>query len=180
VSNVESTANNDYLLLSVQRTGTRFVQRLLTDAGIKTAQIHAVATREKQIEGWLSRNEAEDLPIIVPLRHPFSVAHSWLIRGDILENMFEQWRQLILFCERSRVLFLPVDCHDQRNDYLAEMSAGVGKVLKTDWKPHGHKVGTEYMTQFNRERIALLLKNSFFSKFYNGDVPHETWRGDHD
>lgn len=163
----------DFLLLSVQRTGTRFVQRILTEAGIKTAQIHAVPTRAKQIEDWISKNDTEDLPIIVPMRHPFSVAHSWLIRGDVMEDMFEQWRQLILYCERSRCLFLPVDSPD-RNNHLAELAAGVGKELSTDWTPYGHKAGTEYMTQYNRERIDLLLKNSFFSRFYNGSVPHGT------
>ena len=163
----------DYLLVSVQRSGTRFLQRILTAAGIKTAQIHPVPTRTNQLDGWLAKNKAEDLPIIVPMRHPFSVAHSWRNRSEPVEKMFEQYRYLTEICEQSKSLFLPVD-HRDRDFYLAHMALELDTELETDWEPYGHKNGCSYLDPDEQRQIAELVASPFVSKFYNGSVPHGT------
>ncbi len=163
----------DYLLVSVQRSGTRFCQRILSAAGIKTAQIHPVPTRAKQIDGWLTRNKAEHLPIIVPMRHPFSVAHSWRLRGELVEKMFAQYKMLEAICAVSTPLFLPVD-HPDRDDYLELMSAVLETPLTTDWAKYAHKPGTVFIDSRARADIAALVAKPFCGKFYNGSVPHGT------
>jgi hypothetical protein len=165
----------DYLLVSVQRTGTRFTQRILDNAKIKTAQIHAVDTRAKQLDAWLEQNEmADGVPIVVPLRHPLNVAQSWLHRKDQLDQMFDQWRYLAEIIAKSKPLFLPVD-HGERELYLDEMSDYMGVKLWTDWKKYGEKpgAGDVIINKPTVDRLNEMIATTFLQDFY-AEVPHGT------
>lgn len=167
----------DYLLLSVQRSGTRFTQRILTQAGVTTAQIHPVETRRTQLQGWLDKNSKEGLPIIVAMRHPLSVAKSWRARSEPVEKMFEQYQLLIELCELSRPIFLPVD-HPERDDFLHFMGKELGLTLETDWAKYGHRpdhpsAQIELETAVHNQ-VAELCATELISALYTEDVPHGT------
>lgn len=173
--------DRDLLLVTVQRTGTRFVQRLLREGGITTAQIHAVATRSKQLDGWIEKNKKEGLPIIVSLRHPLSVAQSWLHRAANNEpkefqfdRMMDQWAYLVEIVAASKPLFLPVD-HPEKESYLDEMARYVGQPLDTDWEKYGHRPGSEdvKLSKADIDGINELIATTFLADFYD-EVPHGT------
>ena len=174
--------DNDLLLLSVQRNATRFTQRMLGNFKIKAQQIHPVETRRDQLEGWMLKNSREQRPIIVPLRHPISVAKSWVARsepgepaGFQIEQMFKQYELLFEFAEISDTLWLPVD-HPERNGYIAIMSMRLKLHFSTNWKPYGARpvdrqpvLSTD--TQF---QINELLMHPLLSDIYTQEVPHGT------
>ena len=175
--------NKDLLLVTVQHTGTRFVQRLLSEADIQTAQIHAVDTRKKQLDSWLNQNEMADLPIIVSLRNPVNVAQSWWFRANKhsthnpflqIQEMFKQWAYLAKIIAVSKPLFLPVD-HPEREHYLQEMSVELGRPLSTRWKKYGHRPGAETIKLSNAtiDGINELIATTFLKDFYQ-EVPHGT------
>ncbi len=161
------------LLLSVQRSGTRFTQRILQQDHIKTAQLHAAPTMMVRVEEWLKKCCDEGLPIIVPLRHPFSVAHSWRLRGDRLEDMFEQWRLLIQCCDRCEPYYLPVD-HPEREGFLDELREATGAPIETRWKKYGHKPCMAFLTPDELRQVNELCASEFVQAFYTEDVPHGT------
>lgn len=175
--------NKDYLLVSVQYTGTRFTQRILADAKIQTAQIHPVKTRSKQLDGWLEQNQMADLPIIVPIRNPLNVAESWISRAKQhskdeaamrIPAMFAQWAYLAEIIAVSKPLFLPVD-HPEKELYLDEMADVLGVKLWTDWKKYGHKPGAEKIALTNQQITELneLIGTTFLADFY-AEIPHGT------
>lgn len=173
--------DKDYLLITVQRTGTRFLQRILSAAKIKTAQIHPVKTRVKQIDGWLQLNNCHDLPIIVSLRHPFLVCQSWMLRAERrepeqfqIDAMFDQWEYLNRIISESKPLFVPVD-HANRQGYLDELGDYLVCSLETDWQKYGHKPGAEKMSipAWAADQLNELIATTFLSEFYS-EVPHGT------
>lgn len=170
----QPSLERDLLLVSVQRTGTRFTQRILTAAKIKTAQIHPVQTRTNQLDNWLKKNTKQNLPIIVSLRHPISVALSWRSREDSVEKMFDQWAYLVQIIAVSKPLFLPVD-HPEKQEYLDELSRYVGKPLETDWKKYGNRPVTPpaELSSGEIDQCNQLVATTFLSDFYE-DVPHGT------
>lgn len=173
---VQINENQNGLLLSVQRSGTRFTQRILTAGGLKTAQLHSAPTMMDRIELWLERCCQLGLPIVIPMRHPVSVAKSWYARGDQLDDMFEQWRLMIQCAERCRPWFLPVD-HPERDEFLAELSEGIGgERLKTDWHKYGSKPGSQdvILNKSTMNQLNELIATEFVSAFYTEDVPHGT------
>ena len=172
---MQIATNRHGLLLSVQRTGTRFVQRILQQAGIKPAQLHAAQAHMDRIEIWLEKCRDEGLPIIIPLRHPISVAKSWRVRGEPLEAMFDQWALLAEIVDVSRPLFLPVD-HPERDEFLREMSGQLNMDLQTRWKKYGSKPGSNdvVLTPVDTLAVQELIANTFLKYFYTEDVPHGT------
>ena len=165
--------NQNGLILSVQRSGTRFIQRVLTQAGLKTAQLHTAPQMMERIEVDLKKCCDEGLPVVIPLRHPFSVAHSWKNRGEQLDDMFKQWELLIQTVDRCNPWFVPVD-HPERQHFLDELADDTGLALETRWKKYGSKPGMAYLDPDEQELVNQLVATEFVQAFYTEDVPHGT------
>ncbi len=171
-----SSLNFRALIVSVQRSGTRFTQRLLQEHGLKTLQLHAVDRQRERIQKLYELCQDEGYPVVVPLRHPFEVANSWRSRFEPLEKMFEQWRELTEICNEIDVYFLPID-HPDRQIYLKTLSDCVGVPLETRWKKYGHKPGNAEFTQDEIKSLIELAHSPFVTQFYGEDVSHGTRAG---
>ncbi len=104
---------------------------------------------------------AQALPLVIPFRHPYRVAHSWNLSRWPLDEMFRGYRT---FVERFLPLkphLMPVDS-PRRAEVLARISASIGVDLKTDGsvvnslhKTHGMK-----MSEFSPSADVIALAKS--------------------
>jgi len=84
------------------------------------------------------REKLKEYPCIVPLRHPVSVAESWIARADPnrrhvkIEELCDYWRRLITVVDPFRPYYLPID-RPEREARLQAINDGLGLELKTDW-----------------------------------------------
>lgn len=146
-------------IFSVQHTGTRFTQDLLTRHGIESVQAHPVKSRQLFIRGWLRRCKDNDWPIVVPLRIVQEVAQSWLRRDKDIDAMFDQWRMLNDELVGYEICPLPIDSAFIRESHLDYLAQRCGVEMKTDWQNYGAIADSErVMMPFDLcERIGGLL-----------------------
>ena len=76
----------------------------------------------------------DQMPCIVPLRHPDAVAGTWAARNRDLNDLIREWRELEWLSANYAPYFLPVDTSD-RDQHLQRINEGLGLSLKTDWEP---------------------------------------------
>ncbi len=123
---------------------------------------------------WL----AMDIPIVVPVRHPFAVAKSWLARGRPLDEMLRQYELLINVVDAANPLYLPLDS-EFRDRYFTRLRLKVDLKLSTDWAVHASKMkGGDHksqlepveMTAEHVDLITPLLLSPFFFRFYEPEA----------
>ena len=73
---------------------------------------------------------------VIPLRHPFVVAKSWIDRKKDLSELVAAWETLVYEIDPLEPYYLPLDVED-RQDYLDELNIDTGRSMVTDWTPQG-------------------------------------------
>lgn len=171
---------------SVHHTGTQFTQKLFEDIGYvgtdKTPKeagnscnyfhrCHLSDSIMTELNNWLH----EDVPLIVPLRHPVEVMHTWLRKRDKpLEVMLRQWQILYEHVDSFKPLYLPMD-HAERDRYFTNLRLKTDLKLITDWAVVGSKrAGSDHPAQEQPvvpepEHIEMMRELSyqpFFERFY--------------
>lgn len=176
------------LCVSVHHTGTQFVQKLFEDAGYiatdKTPKeagnscnyfhrCHMAPSVMTELNDWLKLTD--DMPLVIPLRHPVEVLQSWLVRKKQPKQLMEQWKILVDYVDiKYEPLYLPLD-HDDRDHYFTNLRLKTDLGLKTNWPIVGSKrEDSEHFAQLKPialepEHIDMmfeLMAEPFFHRFY--------------
>jgi hypothetical protein len=131
----------DVVSISIPHTGTYFTIKLFTDAGFTDGSLFHQARSDSHLYHGHMIKEAQiaraldlacEMPLVIPFRHPYRVAHSWDMRARPLPEMFECYRTLLERFLPLKPYFMPVDS-DRREEALQRLSDGVGVRLATDW-----------------------------------------------
>lgn len=122
----------------------------------------------------IKQAHSEGAMLVVPMRHPMSVAQSWANRGKpivehpVHEPMIKLFRNLIEHIVPLNPLYLPVDVPD-REKYLAKLSKAVGRELKTSWdRVSHHDIRPARLFDDDIAAVIELLKDPFFRDFNYG------------
>ena len=119
----------------------------------------------------------KSLPVVCTLRHPYSVAVSWLTRGKDINDMFSCYRQFVIFAENHRVFLFDVESPQKYretalrnvlmycNTYEDRDEKAI-KLYAERWEPVGSKgsdIKEEYMQndtlpKYNWARLDGLVK----------------------
>lgn len=75
----------------------------------------------------------EECPVVVPLRHPASVAVSWKSRGKPLDVLYALWELLTERVHRFSPLYIPIDAPERRDARLQAVSEAISKQIETNW-----------------------------------------------
>lgn len=114
-------------------------------------------------------------PALVPIRHPWSVALSWIRRGrDLtqLDSQFEQMQRV----DYWKPCYLPLDTED-RSEWIESARDRLNLPLATDWKPRHVKRYT-HMLDWRRlcppDEVVEALPHAgwIIHKFYGGGNNH--------
>ena len=175
------------LCVSVHHTGTQFVQKLFEDIGYiatdKTPKeagnscnyfhrAHIAPSIMTELNEWLKLTD--DMPLVIPLRHPVDVLQSWLVRSKAPEQMMAQWKMLFDIDARYSPLYLPLD-HDDRDAYFTNLRLKTDLKLKTTWPVVGSKVvGSDHIAQLKPvapspahiDMMFELMDAPLFTRFY--------------
>jgi hypothetical protein len=84
---------------------------------------------------------ALEMPLIVPLRHPYRVEESWKRRGKSVAELVSCFDTLAEKFAPLRPCFMPVDS-PRREEALQELSGELGVELSTDWAVVHGEAGT--------------------------------------
>jgi hypothetical protein len=116
----------------------------------------------QEICSWL-----EHYPVLIPLRHPTSVALSWKRRGKETSILLKYWMRIIKMADEPNAVFLPIDSKD-RNKWLQKLNKKTGLKAKTKWPVIGSLAHRTIELSSNEERdISELIRNNkdFFAQF---------------
>ena len=143
---------NDVLILSVPHTGTTFTEKLFMSIGYHDAPLNQrgdgksihrshIDNDSHLIQGLLLRKD-ENLPLIVPLRHPFLTEESWRRRGKENEGMIHGFRNLMDRLYPLDPYWMPVDS-EKRVQCLEILNQGLDLEIFTQWAPE-RSIGKTY------------------------------------
>lgn len=128
------------VLISIPHTGTWFTIRLLTEAGLgecglldrasRPSVYHGHMVKRGQVEKALELSER--MPLVIPMRHPFRVERSWVLREKPTGPMFAAFRTFLRDFWPLRPYLMPVDS-PRRVEALGRLGDGLGLELSTDW-----------------------------------------------
>ncbi len=164
---------------SIHHTGTNFVlQNLLrkfathpnTIASLPPEQSKVHVHVEPSLVGQLDHWVRLMYPMLVPIRHPASVARSWKARGKPVSEMVGQWQMLIDQVAPFKPSYLPLDV-DNREDWLEAFCDKFSLDLSTDWEVVRGSgiVITDPDAELNAvelSEIDSLMSSPFFEQFY--------------
>ena len=143
-------------IASVQHTGTRFLRILLkpqTPTGAHFGQ------------KFLYRLNGHKT--ITPLRELDKIIHSWSRRDMDLKHLHFSIGQMIDF---KPDFYFPID-HEDRDEYLIELSEIIGRDLETDWSPQGNQDRNGTNNPSNPEYADIIREDygMFFDQIYGRD-----------
>ncbi len=164
------------VIASVHHTGTNFVwQHLLngmTQVGMnydpsgrnrppKNAfvRIHCDFGQYQYLEWW-----CRQFPVIVPMRHPLTVAESWKARDKDLSPLPAQWNILKNEVHQYNPLYLPID-HPDREAWLDAIRRKLGIQIQTDWPVVMSCNKSAELTDEERADVVAVMADGFFDRF---------------
>lgn len=165
-----------YLIPTIQHTGTKFLAKLFPQ------HYHWASFQEDTSDkvdvlylGHLTINSIEaikrlDCPVLVPLRHPYLVAESWMRRNKPINQLAQNFCLLINEIDNKDPYYLPIDV-ENKQDYLDKINAGLNLNFSTDWKVENSKKSTYNLTYRDinpPNEIVNLVEDmgDFFKRFY--------------
>lgn len=140
----------DVLILSVPHTGTTFTEKLFLDNGFHDAPLNQRSDGKSVHRGHIHSQSglvqglilARDLPLIVPLRHPYLTEESWRRRGKENHDMITGFRNLMERLYPLNPFWMPVDS-PKRVECLEFMGKCMEIDFQTDWDPQ-RSIGATY------------------------------------
>lgn len=164
-----------YTIPTIQHTGTKLLAKMFGDIHWASF-IEDIGDREDVLYlGHLTANSIEAIkrlnnPILIPLRHPYLVAESWIRRGKPLTELAENFRLLVNELDPLNPLYLPIDV-DNRQDYLDNINKELGLSLETNWAIENSKKMTYNLSHkdLSPDQIIIDLVNDiegFIKRFY--------------
>ena len=112
-------------LVTVPHTGTRFVQKILRDAGIKAKVEHTTGDKWRKLL-------RDDEKVLCTLRDPVLHMIGCINRGD---GMHHGDFGRLAAKRRPNTHFFPVDCtEDRRAGEVAKLEAFLGCPVSTNWE----------------------------------------------
>jgi hypothetical protein len=161
----------DVVSISIPHTGTYFTIKLFTDAGFTDGSLFHQARSDSHVyhghmikETQIARAEelALEMPLVIPFRHPYRVAHSWNMRGKPLDEMFRCYEAFVERFLPLKPYLMPVDS-DRREEALQRISDGVGVRLTTDWSvvngmKSTHKLKLEDIPPPSKKLVELVSR----------------------
>lgn len=114
---------------------------------------------------------SEQMPLVVPMRHPFRVEQSWKLRKRPLGEMFRAYRTFLDEFWPAGPLLLPIDS-PRRDAVLERLSERLGLVLKTDWPVVNgvkgtHAVGLDELEPSQRAAELAEEMRPILAEFYD-------------
>lgn len=127
-------------LISVPHSGTTFTIRLFTDQGYREMGFVDRPEGKTLYHGHVEdgapvqhiKEMAKRMPVVVPLRHPYRVAESWIRRRKPVPDMVARFRLLMKEIVPLGPYFFPVDSNGKHRA-LRALSDGLGIPFQTDW-----------------------------------------------
>ena len=114
----------------------------------------------KDIHHWAKKAE-----IIVPLRHPRSVAIGWKSREKRLDWLDAQWKFLKEKVDPYNPFYLPIDRPD-KDAWLRKINMALETDFTTDWPVIGQYSGEYAELDEKDERwVKTWMKDGFFKRF---------------
>jgi hypothetical protein len=125
------------LLVSISHTGTRVVRDQILipyrQAGGDLRAGHILIDELPE--------DSKSRVIIVPMRHPARVKHSWDRRGKLDGKMAwrydAMWEAMEHFINEASPFFVHVDQPAARERQIDDLSGVLGVQLENDWRPFG-------------------------------------------
>jgi hypothetical protein len=128
------------LIPTVPHTGTHLLSSFFEKAGFESVPAHMNAKPEKSvttthIDTQVRFNHVlglmNEFNTVIPIRHPYLVAESWIRREQPLNRMLAAYRRLPAMYEAG-AMFVPVDV-PERDTYIKKVNKALGINLKPDW-----------------------------------------------
>lgn len=138
----------EIVMASIPHTGTNFTLRLFKEMGYLDMTTndkrqpgcvyHAHTHKPNLVESVLKL--VNEMPLVIPLRHPFVVEESWKRRTKPIDEMIRNFKLLETFMTYDPY-FLPVDS-ERREDALQAMRDGLNIPFETEWPIRNSACGT--------------------------------------
>lgn len=167
------------LIPTVPHTGTHLLSSFFEKAGFASVPVHMQNKPENSVTtthiDTPTRMKAvtksmKEFTTVVPIRHPYLVAESWMRREQRLERMYAAYRRLPYLYEMG-ALFVPVDS-PERDSFIERMNDKLGTNIRPDWGEviNGYQ-NTHNMTYKDIEplpEVKALAEdlNTFLANFY--------------
>jgi len=118
----------------------------------------------------MAKDIEELSPIFVPIRHPLSIARTWLRRGCRMEWLPEALELLATEMDPINPWYVPIDTPD-RDSYIDRINSTLGWGLDpAGWPLVGHNPVNSQMDLSKDQRDLLQLvfekHSEFFSRWY--------------
>lgn len=175
--------NYDRLIIvaTVHHTGTHFIEEdILSDFDARSLnycgkiagpsgknikiRIHLEPANTENLTEWCSQCE-----VVVPMRHPISVAESWKARPKKMtqmtqEDLIIQWNILKSVVDPHHPIYLPLDVPD-RDNWLQALNAKTGLNIHTHWPVIMSCNKSAELNDDERESVFEVMADGFFDRF---------------
>lgn len=164
-----------YVIPTIQHTGTKFLYKLFPEGYTHCSLIEDIDQDNVLYVGHLTANSVDRIkelpyPMLIPLRHPYLVAESWVRRGKPLSELADNFRLLVNELDPLNPLYLPIDV-DNRQDYLDKINKDLGLSLSTNWNVENSKETTYNLSHKDLTPEPIMVDlvediEGFIKRFY--------------
>ena len=162
------------VVASVHHTGTHFLYEHLFDGwhrynsgydciaephGRGIVRIHCDEQQSKYLPRWMDSHR-----VVVPMRHPMSVAASWIAREKDMKKLYFQWNCLKTLVHPCAPMYLPLDSPDRMN-WLDTICRNVDEELQTEWPVIMSCNKSATLSENDRAAVIEVMADGFFDRF---------------
>lgn len=188
----------ELVLSSVPHSGTRFVEKIFTD---HRPRWHVIGLNGQPnptptvFEGHMVKpgltqrviELSKRMPVVVPLRHPFRVEQSWLLREDRNEisQLWEAFDNLLgpIYDLGQRVTYMPIDASVAvRTLQEMKLCDTADAALEPQWDEKVNSKAETWRLELGdiepSDRARRVAEHPLFERFYrerHGGEDHSGW-----
>lgn len=154
--------DKNIFLPTIMHTGTQFCRYELFPKEIfaKNNELKGCHVDDAGIKNYIRNELTEEYVVVVPIRHPLRVYHSFLKRNKGKKEFMEQWTNMIKHIHPLNPWYIHMDLHEERQRDVQRLEKFLNyKFMKLDggveWTVVNSKAGTHKMLLENLQTVEV-------------------------